>query len=130
VVQTDRALQLVSATLLTAATVVLLIGIIQGPQSGWVSWQVLGGFGAAVLLFGAWIAFELRAAHPMLDPRLFRIPLLRGAALGTVVIFFAMFALFYVNGLLPAIRQGLRRIEDKVRRLAIGGDHDRGRQVC
>jgi predicted MFS family arabinose efflux permease len=50
-----------------------------------------------VLLFGAWIACELRAAHPMLDPRLFRIPLLRGAALGTMVIFFAMFALFYVN---------------------------------
>jgi MFS family permease len=93
----DRTLQPFSATLLTAATVVLLIGIIQGPQSGWASWQVLGSFGVAVLLFGAWIACELRAAHPMLDPRLFRIPLLRGAALGTMVIFFAMFALFYVN---------------------------------
>ena len=93
----DRTLQPVSATLLTAATVVLLIGIIQGPQSGWASWQVLGSVGVAVLLFGAWIACELRAAHPMLDPRLFRIPLLRGAALGTMVIFFAMFALFYVN---------------------------------
>jgi len=93
----DRALRPVSAILLTLASVALLLGIISGPGNGWASVPVIGGFVVAVVLFAAWVIGELRAEHPLLDPRLFRIPRLRAACLGLLVAFFGMFALFYVN---------------------------------
>jgi hypothetical protein len=55
------------------------------------------GFAGAAVLFAAWTFVELRAEHPLLDPRLFRIAGLRSACLGMTTIFFGMFALFYVN---------------------------------
>ncbi|PPK68481.1 MFS transporter [Actinokineospora auranticolor] len=83
--------------LVTLATLALLVGVIQGPESGWGSVTVIGAFVAAVLLFGVWVVVELRSAHPLLDPRLFRIAELRTGCLGMTAAFFGMFALFYVN---------------------------------
>jgi len=85
------------ALLLTAGTVALLYGIIEGPQSGWASAPVLGSLAGAVVLLAAFAGYEVRAAHPMLDPRLFRLAGVRTGALGIVALFFALFGLFYVN---------------------------------
>jgi EmrB/QacA subfamily drug resistance transporter len=93
----DRHLDPVAALLLTLATVALLVGVIQGPEDGWSSVTVIAGFAVSVALFAAWVLTELRAEHPLLDPRLFRIPALRAACLGMLVSFFGLFALFYVN---------------------------------
>lgn len=93
----QRHLDPIAALLLTLATVALLVGVIQGPEDGWASVTVVGGFVIAVMLFTAWTLVELHAEHPLLDPRLFRIPMLRAACLGMVVSFFGLFALFYVN---------------------------------
>ncbi|KDN20049.1 MFS transporter [Amycolatopsis rifamycinica] len=93
----DRPLDPVAALLLVGASVALLLGIVQGPEAGWGSTLVLTGFTCAAVLFAAWACTELRSAHPLLDPRLFRIAGLRSACLGMTTIFFGMFALFYVN---------------------------------
>ncbi|MFI9453676.1 MFS transporter [Amycolatopsis sp. NPDC052450] len=93
----DRPLSLLGAALLVGASVALLLGIVEGPEEGWGSPIVLAGFAGAVLLFTLWTVVELRARHPLLDPRLFRVPALRSACLGMTTIFFGMFALFYVN---------------------------------
>ncbi|MFB9685414.1 MFS transporter [Amycolatopsis plumensis] len=93
----DRPLGAGSATLLTGASVALLLAIVQGPEAGWGSVVVVGGFATAAVLFTAWVFAGLRSAHPLLDPRLFRDPRLRSACLGLTAIFFGMFALFYVN---------------------------------
>ncbi|MFH8224206.1 MFS transporter [Streptomyces sp. NPDC018057] len=93
----DRRLDLPGTVLLVAASVALLIGIVQGPETGWGSPLVVGGFAGSAVLFATWTLVELKAAHPLLDPRLFRLPGLRGACLGMTAIFFGMFALFYVN---------------------------------
>ncbi|WP_091504821.1 MFS transporter [Amycolatopsis sacchari] len=93
----DRRLDPLGAVLLVAASMALLLGIVQGPEAGWGSPVVVTGFVAAAVLFAAWTIVELRVEHPLLDPRLFRLRGLRGACLGMTVIFFGMFALFYVN---------------------------------
>lgn len=93
----DRRLDPLGTVLLVAASVALLVGIVQGPEAGWGSAVVVTGFAGAAVLFAAWTVVELRAAHPLLDPRLFRIAGLRSACLGMTTIFFGMFALFYVN---------------------------------
>ncbi|MFI0941491.1 MFS transporter [Streptomyces sp. NPDC021020] len=92
-----RRLDPLGTALLVAASVALLAGIVQGPESGWGSPVVIGGFAGAALLFTAWTLVELRVAHPLLDPRLLRVPRLRAACLGMAAVFFGMFALFYVN---------------------------------
>ncbi|MEA5358058.1 MFS transporter [Amycolatopsis sp., V23-08] len=93
----DRRLDPLAAALLVGACVALLVGIVQGPEAGWGSPLVIGGFACAAALFTAWVLVELRSEHPLLDPRLFRIAGLRSACLGMTAIFFGMFALFYVN---------------------------------
>ncbi|MEV5833500.1 MFS transporter [Nocardia sp. NPDC052112] len=93
----DRRLDPLGAVLLVGAAVALLVGIVQGPESGWHSVLVIAGFACAAVLFGVWAVVELKAEHPLLDPRLFRIPALRSACLGMTAVFFGMFALFYVN---------------------------------
>ncbi|MFK0172414.1 MFS transporter [Streptomyces sp. NPDC090306] len=93
----ERQLDLWGTVLLIGATVALLVGIVQGPESGWGSGVVVAGFVCAAGLFTTWTLVELRTAQPLLDPRLFRLPTLRSACLGMTAVFFGMFALFYVN---------------------------------
>ncbi|MFG2138955.1 MFS transporter [Streptomyces sp. NPDC048650] len=87
-----------AGALLTGGVLALLYGIVAGPQSGWGSPAVLGAFAAAGLLLTAWVRHELRAAEPLLDPRLFALPGLRAGAVGMAVLFTGMFGLFYLNG--------------------------------
>lgn len=83
--------------LLTAGTIALLYGIIEGPVAGWSSRQVLGSLVLAVVLLGAFPWYELRRRHPMLDPRLFRLAGVRVGMTGIFAQFFALFGLFYIN---------------------------------
>jgi MFS family permease len=93
----DRRLDPLGAALLVGASVALLLGIVQGPEAGWHSALVVGAFACAAVMFTAWTIVELNVTHPLLDPRLFRVPGLRSACLGMTAVFFGMFALFYVN---------------------------------
>jgi EmrB/QacA subfamily drug resistance transporter len=87
----------VGALLLTAGSVALLYGVIDGPQDGWGSWPVLGSLVLAVALLAAFARYELGREHPMLDPRLFKLKGVRAGSLGIIALFFALFGLFYVN---------------------------------
>jgi hypothetical protein len=93
----DRRLDPLGTVLLVAASVALLVAIVQGPEAGWGSAVVVCGFVSAAVLFAVWTIVELKVEHPLLDPRLFRIAGLRSACLGMTAVFFGMFALFYVN---------------------------------
>jgi EmrB/QacA subfamily drug resistance transporter len=83
--------------LLTLGSVLLLYGIIDGPALGWGSAAVIGALAASVAVLAAFTARELRAGHPMLNPRLFGLAGVRVGAIGIVALFFALFGLFYVN---------------------------------
>ncbi|MFJ6613932.1 MFS transporter [Streptomyces sp. NPDC091289] len=102
----ERGLDVPGTLLFVAAVVALLIGIIEGPEQGWGSAVVLLSFACGALLSLCWVRVELRAPHPMLDPRLFRSPALSSAALGMTMIFFGNFGLFYVNASLLQYGRG------------------------
>ncbi|QIY54488.1 MFS transporter [Streptomyces sp. RPA4-5] len=90
-------LDLPGSALLVLGAAALLFGIIEGPGRGWTSATVTGAFALALVVFALFVRHGLRAAHPVLDPRLFRLPRLLAGSLGIAVTFFGMFALFYVN---------------------------------
>jgi MFS family permease len=83
--------------LLTAAVFALLLGIIESASHGWGSALVLGSLGAAALLLATFTGHALRAARPLLDPRVFAVSGLRTGTLGVAAVFFGLFALFFVN---------------------------------
>ncbi|MGV9614798.1 MFS transporter [Nocardia xishanensis] len=95
--RSGRSLDPLGTVLLVGASVALLLGIVQGQEAGWGSALVIGGFCCAAALFAIWTIVELRVEHPLLDPRILRLPRLRSACLGMTAVFFGMFALFYVN---------------------------------
>ncbi len=117
----DRPVSMVSAGLLTAGSLALLSGIVSGPQSGWGSARVLAGFGSAVVLLAAWTGWELRREHPMLDPRLFTVPVVRAGAVGMALAFVGMFGLFYVNGQYLQYAKGYSPLGAGVRLLPMAG---------
>ncbi|NGO06719.1 DHA2 family efflux MFS transporter permease subunit [Streptomyces sp. HC44] len=61
----------------------LVFGIVEGPELGWSDGTVLAGFAVGVAGLVAFVLWELKAEHPLLDPRLFR---LRGVSAGSLII--------------------------------------------
>ncbi|MCU1485549.1 MAG: putative drug resistance transporter [Actinomycetia bacterium] len=84
-------------TVLSAASIGgLVLGIIEGPIHGWSDPITLAGLVVGVVVGAAFVVWELRIDHPLLDPRLFRH---RGFATGSasmLVLFMAMFGIFLV----------------------------------
>ncbi|WP_431041207.1 MFS transporter [Streptomyces sp. P1-3] len=93
----SAALDVPGSALLVLGLFALLYGIIEGPGRGWGSAPVLGAFGLAAAVLALFVRHGLRAAHPVLDPRLFRLPAVRAGVVGIAATFFGMFALFFVN---------------------------------
>lgn len=78
--------------LLSIAGVTLLVwAVIEAPANGWSSTETFVALGGAGALLTAFVGWELRIDHPMLDVRVFRNP--RFTA-GSVAVTFAFFALF------------------------------------
>ncbi len=84
-------------TLLSAAGIgAFVLGIIEGPMRGWSEPLTVTALVAGVVFSIAFVLWELRIEHPLLDPRLFRY---RGFATGSaslLVLFVALFGLFLV----------------------------------
>jgi EmrB/QacA subfamily drug resistance transporter len=64
----------------TAAMFLSVYGLIRGNADGWGSLSIAGSFVGAAVLLAAFIGWELRTTHPLLDLRLFRIPAFAGTA--------------------------------------------------
>lgn len=70
--RTRAALDWPGVALVSAGLFCLTLAIIQGNEWGWVSAVILGLFAGGAALLAAWIWWELRAASPLFDLRLFR----------------------------------------------------------
>jgi EmrB/QacA subfamily drug resistance transporter len=86
----------VGAVLSIIGLVALVYGIIEGPEKGWSSTETVGAFAVAVVSLTAFVLWELRSDHPMLDPRFFREPRFSLGALTITATFFGVFAMFFV----------------------------------
>ncbi|MFC6879879.1 MULTISPECIES: DHA2 family efflux MFS transporter permease subunit [Actinomadura] len=67
-----KRLDLAGTALLTAGLLGVVLGLVRGNEHGWTSPQVLAGLVGGGVLIAAFVAYETRAAHPMLPMRLFR----------------------------------------------------------
>ncbi|MER5733415.1 MFS transporter [Streptomyces sp. NPDC002138] len=93
----DASVDPLGALVLAGALFAVVYGIIEGPSLGWASARVLSAFGAGAALLAVFTGYGLRAARPLLDPRIFASRRLRAGALGIGAGFFGLFALFFVN---------------------------------
>jgi EmrB/QacA subfamily drug resistance transporter len=76
---------------LSTATVGLLVyTIIEAPNHGWGSARTIGGFAVTAALAAAFVAWERRTEHPMLDLSLFRNPRFTAATASVAISFFAL----------------------------------------
>jgi EmrB/QacA subfamily drug resistance transporter len=82
----------------------LVYGIIEAPVNGWSGSRSLTAFAAALILLTAFIAWELRTSHPMLQLHLFRNPRFSAASATITLAFFALFgALFFLTQYLQSV---------------------------
>lgn len=86
----------VGAALSVAGLSALVYAIIEAPRYGWGSPTTLAWFAAAGVLIAAFIWWELRAEHPMLDLHWFRDRRFSVASGGITLIFFALFGMFFL----------------------------------
>src|ERR1700691_470305 len=87
----------VPGLVLSSATMALLVfTIIEAPAYGWTAARSLSGFAAAAVLLAAFIVRERRAAHPMLDVRLFRNLRFSAASGAVTVSFFTLFGFIFL----------------------------------
>lgn len=90
-------LDLVGGALSMVAVAAIVFGVIEGPERGWsdpASWGALLLGAAAVVAFVLW---ELRTPHPLLDPRVFRIRGFSAGSLTILVQFLSAFGFFFVT---------------------------------
>jgi EmrB/QacA subfamily drug resistance transporter len=97
-------LDLPGFALSTAGLTALVWGIIEAPSWGWSDARIVGAFAAAALLLTAFVAWERRTAHPMLDVRLFRNPRFSAASGAISLSFFALFgSIFFLTQYLQLV---------------------------
>ena len=97
------------------ALFLLIFGLIRGNPEGWGSAAILASLIGAAALLVAFLAIELRSAHPMLDLTLFRKPAFNGVSAVAFGLSAGMFAMFlyltiYMQGVLDysPLQAGLR----------------------
>ena len=82
---------------LSSATMALLVfTLIEAPSYSWGAGRSLAGCAASVVLLAAFIVRERRAAHPMLDVRLFRNLRFSAASGAVTVSFFTLFGFIFL----------------------------------
>ncbi len=83
----------------------LVFSIIEAPETGWLAARTIGGICGGLAVLAVFTGWELRAEHPMLDPRHFRD---RHLSAGSLSIFIQFFALFGVAFIMLEYLQGVR----------------------
>jgi EmrB/QacA subfamily drug resistance transporter len=80
---TARGFDLTGAVLGTSGLLALVYGVIRTDAAGWGSAEVLGLFGLAATLLGAFVFVESRASDPLVPLKLFRV---RGLAVSAIAL--------------------------------------------
>jgi predicted MFS family arabinose efflux permease len=80
----------------------LLMGLTQGPQHGWVSARTLGLLGSGLAATALWIKFEFKQRAPLIDLNLLKIP---AVGLACFIVFTAGFAVVSAYVAVPLLLQ-------------------------
>src|SRR5207253_4936658 len=103
----------------TAAMALLVFTIIEAPDYGWGSARSLSGFAVSAILLAAFIGWERRVSHPMLDVRLFRNMRFSAASGAVTVAFFTLFGFIFLITLYFQFVRGYTPLSAGVRLLPV-----------
>ena len=112
-------LDLVGAGLSAVGISTVVYAIIEGPVHGWLSATTLGVAAFGLLTLAAFVLWELRIEHPMLDVRLFRIGAFGVSSLILTMVFFALMGTFFSMSQMLQLVWGYSPLEAAVRLLPI-----------
>ena len=112
-------LDLIGTVLSVTTLFALLYAIIEGPTRGWTDPVIIGGFVVGACLLVAFVLWELRSDHPMLDVTFFKNPRFSAASIAITLVFFSMFgSLFFLSQYLQFVL-GYDPLQSGVRLLPI-----------
>jgi MFS family permease len=109
------------AVLVTAGLSTLVLGITQGSEWGWASGRVLGVFAAAAVLLAGFVAWEQRAAEPLMRFGLLRTKTVLGANVAGFILGTALFSMFLILTLYMQQVLGYSPMKTGVAYLAVAG---------
>ena len=92
-------LDVAGAITITSSLMLAVYSIINGNEAGWLSFQTLGLFAAAIVLFIIFVAIQARVKMPLMPLGLFRLRNLLTANITAVLWAAAMFAWFFISAL-------------------------------
>jgi EmrB/QacA subfamily drug resistance transporter len=113
------ALDLPGLVLSSATMALLVFTIIEAPTYGWTAARSVAGFAGSAVLLAAFIVRERRAAHPMLDVRLFRNMRFSAASVAVTVSFFTLFGFIFLITLYFQFVRGYGPLSTGVRLLPV-----------
>jgi EmrB/QacA subfamily drug resistance transporter len=102
-----------------AAIGALVFTIIEAPEWGWLSISTIAGFGLAIALITAFVAWELHTPHPMLPVRIFRNRRFTAASASITAAFFALFGFIFLITQYFQLIRGYSPLEAGVRTLPV-----------
>ncbi len=94
--ETPQRLDPVGAVLSIVGLVSLVYAIIEAPVAGWSDPEVVGSFAVALVVLSAFVWWQLRSDHPMLDVRFFQNRRFTAASMAVTMVFFALFGSMFV----------------------------------
>ncbi len=91
-----RAIDPIGAVLSIGGIVALVYAIIEAPSNGWLSVTTVGTAAVGIAILVAWVFFELRSSHPMVDLRIFANARFSAASFAVTMIFLALFGWLFL----------------------------------
>ena len=95
----------------------VVYGIVRGNEQGWASTEILASLITGAVLVAAFVAWELRAPHPMLPMRFFRSRAFSAANGVGFVMSFGVFGSIFLLAPFLQVTQGLSPLEAGIRTL-------------
>src|SRR4051812_18297389 len=97
-------LDLVGAGLSVAGLGAIVWGLIEAPERGWANPVILGAFAAGAAVAAAFVAWERRCSHPMIDLAVFRNRRFSAANVSVTFVFFSLMGvLFFLTTYLQSV---------------------------
>ena len=112
-----RSLDLPGLGLASAGMLGIVYGIVRGAELGWTSTTVLGSLIAGALLMAAFLAWEARAAEPMLPLRFFRSRAFSSVSVVSFAMYFGVFGSIFLLAQYFQVAQGYSALEAGLRTL-------------
>jgi len=116
-----RSLDWAGQVTIAVAVFTLLFAVIQGPTTGWDSWQVIGGFVLAAVFLAAFVSAELRSPAPLLQLSFFRHRSFAAVSAVTVIGMFAFLGTVYSIGIRLATIQGFSPLKTSLASVLLVG---------